>query len=374
MIGRISRVHPPRPNRLEGIVSTTLPSQIEVLESPDGVHFRLPPPAGSWSDARHEVCVTSDGKLRWQTGSDPAPAANEVAVADLGQFVVGSFGPLAVLAVETRQGTTHAVCTGYPHDWLGALASELSRHCRVPTGPASGPSPAAPLQAPALPRTLPDAAACRQMGEAMRALYEEVQTAGVAEFQEEPDQPPSSRVIYQAHDDGVTLMVPPGGIGLFFPLGCGLCLFAALPTLACLLSGFRTADGSYGPLVIVVIFWAIALAVFLPAYHNARAQVVLAVVGDDLELLESSLVHTRRRCWNRAELAGVCCGDTGWVSGSDESNLRPVAELHILPKDEKKVGLAGRDTAEVRWIATVLRRALRLPHSDSVPEAGTSRG
>jgi hypothetical protein len=114
----------------------------------------------------------------------------------------------------------------------------------------------------------------------------------------------------------------------------------------------------------IAFFWAVALAVFLPAYHNARAQVVLIVEGDQLEILEKSLVGTRHRSWNRDELTDVRCGDTGWVTGSDESEMTPIAQLHILPTGTKKVGLlAGRDAAEVRWIATVLRRALRLPHS-----------
>src|SRR5262249_48451729 len=60
--------------------------------------------------------------------------------------------------------------------------------------------------------------------------------------------------------------------------------------------------------------------------HHAFAQVVLAVVGDQLEMLETSKVRTRRRTWNRADLTDVRCGDNGWVSGSDDSNLTPVAE------------------------------------------------
>jgi hypothetical protein len=346
-----------------------------MFKSTEAVHFRLPPPAGSWTGAGHEVSVTTDGKLRWQTGSNPTQAATELAASDLAQFVVGPFGDLAVLSVQTHTGTTHAVCTGYPRAWLSALAGELSRYCGIPTSPASGSRPNQPAlpQATATQPMPPLAAACRALGEGIRALYDEIQTASARapEFQEqdEPDQPPSSQVIYQACDDGVTLIVPPGGPGLFFLLGCGLCVFAALPTLAGLFSGFRANDGTYWPLAMAVVFWVVALAVFLPAYHNARAQVALAVVGDELELLESSPVRKRRRSWNRVDLNDVRCGDTGWVSGSDDSNLTPVAELHILPKDGNKVGLlAGRGTAEVRWIATVLRRALRLPAGGETPQ------
>ena len=42
-------------------------------------------------------------------------------------------------------------------------------------------------------------------------------------------------------------------------------------------------------------------------------------------------------------------------------NNRPVLELHIRPSTGDKVGmLAGRDEAELHWIATRLRKALGL--------------
>jgi hypothetical protein len=162
-------------------VSTNWPSQIEVFESPDGVHFRLPPPAGSWSGVRHEVCVTGDGKLYWQTDSAPTPAANAQAVADLARFVVSPFGHLAVLAAETRQGTLHALCTGYPHAWLAALATELSRRCRVPAvgAPAPGTDPPAQPPAAASQPLPPLAAAVHQLGEGLRARSEQLRTASV---------------------------------------------------------------------------------------------------------------------------------------------------------------------------------------------------
>ena len=43
-------------------------------------------------------------------------------------------------------------------------------------------------------------------------------------------------------------------------------------------------------------------------------------------------------------------------------NNQPVIELQIHPRGAKKVGiLAGRDEAELRWIASTLRRASNLP-------------
>lgn len=43
-------------------------------------------------------------------------------------------------------------------------------------------------------------------------------------------------------------------------------------------------------------------------------------------------------------------------------NNRPVLELQVHPKQGSKFGvLSGRDHGELRWMATVLRRALKVP-------------
>src|SRR5262249_53345690 len=160
-------------------------------------------------------------------GSESSATVHEVAIEDVAQFVVGSFGDLAVLSVETRQSGPLAVCTGYPQDWLKAMAAVLARHCRLPIRTVADlmPSPAALLRAIAGPAEQ-RAAAVHQFGEALRSRYEEILAARdrvpVPQFKENPDQPPTSRVIHQVHDNGVTLIVPPGKPGLFFLLGCGL--------------------------------------------------------------------------------------------------------------------------------------------------------
>jgi hypothetical protein len=47
-----------------------------------------------------------------------------------------------------------------------------------------------------------------------------------------------------------------------------------------------------------------------------------------------------------------------------EVNHRPVIELQIFPRTGRKFGLlAGRDVAELQWIAAVLRQALGVSSS-----------
>ena len=52
-------------------------------------------------------------------------------------------------------------------------------------------------------------------------------------------------------------------------------------------------------------------------------------------------------------------------------NDRPVPELQVHPRDGKKFGmLAGRDTAELEWLATVLCRSLRLVMRPATEDRG----
>ena len=58
--------------------------------------------------------------------------------------------------------------------------------------------------------------------------------------------------------------------------------------------------------------------------------------------------------WLRDDVAGVRAGPSGMTV-----NDRPIINLQVHLKSGSKHGfLAGRDDAELRWMATVLRRAL----------------
>jgi hypothetical protein len=89
-----------------------------------------------------------------------------------------------------------------------------------------------------------------------------------------------------------------------------------------------------------------------------RRQAVLAVVNESLMIMQSGLFGSRRWEWKRGELRDIIAGKSN-VSVNDE----PVIELQIHPNAGRPVGvLLGRGKDELRWLATVLRRTLRLPN------------
>ena len=71
----------------------------------------------------------------------------------------------------------------------------------------------------------------------------------------------------------------------------------------------------------------------------------------------AGLLGTRQHSWSRNELRAIRVGRSGI-----ESNDRAILELQIHPATGKQLGMAaGRDEAELRWVAAVLRRALDVP-------------
>jgi hypothetical protein len=110
------------------------------------------------------------------------------------------------------------------------------------------------------------------------------------------------------------------------------------------------------------VFWAVGAGLILGAVNMARRQAVLAVVDDTLMIMQTCLFGARRWEWKRDDLSDIIAGKSN-VTVNDQ----PVIELQIFPKEGKRVGLLlGRGTDELRWLATILRRSLKLSRSDSV--------
>ncbi len=265
-------------------------------------------------------------------GQGPARPAAEApaALADLG-----------LILAECDRGKPLWVAPGYPRDWLRPLAGELARRC--------------PLVAPT--------------GEPAPAVAEEVAppvVSGVPQL-DRPEQPAGSRAVLEEHADGVTITLPPAGLwrgskGLFaFALFWNgfMAVFTAI-VVGTRLFGNQVPGADFAVLAIfgsvIVLFWAVGAGMMLGALHMGRRQAALAVVGDRLLALQSGPLGTKRREWRREELERVTVGPSG-ITVNDS----PILELQVHARDGTKLGLlAGRDVDELYWIATRLRRALRL--------------
>ena len=128
-------------------------------------------------------------------------------------------------------------------------------------------------------------------------------------------------------------------------------IFAAVVLAGAGIKGDRLVMWILGPL-----FWLIGIAMALGAWHMGRRRVVLAVAAGRLLTLSVGPLGTRRREWAAADIADVTVGPSGVAI-----NDRPVPELQVLGRDGTKQGyLFGRDPDELRWAATVLRRALGI--------------
>ncbi len=71
-------------------------------------------------------------------------------------------------------------------------------------------------------------------------------------------------------------------------------------------------------------------------------------------IMQTNLFTTTNREWPRSQIHTVVVGPTG-IS----LNSTPILELQIRSAEKKLCGmLAGRDPAELAWMATLLRQAL----------------
>ncbi len=169
-------------------------------------------------------------------------------------------------------------------------------------------------------------------------------------------QPTTSRAILEPNNHGLTLRIPPigfwkerMGLGKF---GVAWCAFTAVVT--CFLVMGRAPLGAW---LIIAAFWAVGLAMLLAGLNMAKRSAIVDVVADTLVITRSNLFGTKQSEWIADDLSAIRVGPSGM-----ESNDVPILELQILPHDKPKAGFfAGRDNAELRWIATTLCDALRLP-------------
>jgi hypothetical protein len=157
--------------------------------------------------------------------------------------------------------------------------------------------------------------------------------------------------------------VPPAGIrkgtrGLFF-FAVFWCVFMAVFTgvmfFATGTKGRNATPWDVAPFLL--LFWLVGFGLMAGALNMARRRALFIVDRNCLRLAQAGLFGTKSWVWRREDIASIRADASGM-----KVNNQPVIELQIHPHGAKKVGLlAGRDEAELRWIASTLRRASSLP-------------
>jgi hypothetical protein len=191
-----------------------------------------------------------------------------------------------------------------------------------------------------------------------------------------PSQPAGSKVTLEAVPDGVALLVPPAGVmrgsfGLFFFAVTWLgfmtifTFFFGFASLNAAAQNIQSMWEVVGVVAFMGAFWSIGIGLMLTAVNMGRRQAALAVANGRLMIVQTSLFGTKKREWACENLRRIGIGPSG-MSVNDV----PVLELQIHPHDEKKHGmLAGRETQELAWIATVLRDAGKVGAAVKEPPA-----
>ncbi|MBA4063901.1 MAG: hypothetical protein C0501_09350 [Isosphaera sp.] len=268
------------------------------------------------------------GPFSWSRRRPAVQVRRLVVTRDPGWEGPGEPGRTVILAECAGAGPLR-LAPGYPPGWLLAVARDLNHRmgrAEADELPAAPPARAEVVEAVG-PVPLPDGSP------------------------ERPERPAGSTAVLERHPDGVTVIVPPargpGGCFVLFGLGWAAAHLAGA-------AGLGVGDGPVWWLLAVA---AVGLGVFAWGVILIRRRAVLAVVGDELLVQRGGVLGVTERRWRRDELADVCPGRTG-ATVNDE----PVLELQIhLATGEVFRLLGWRAGDELAWMATVLRRALRLP-------------
>jgi hypothetical protein len=200
-------------------------------------------------------------------------------------------------------------------------------------------------------------------------------------FLERDEQPAGSKITLERSADGVSLTVPAAGwlhpslrpVFLWSAAFFGLAIGGG-PLLWWLAEAITVREGDvvdpntpgtfmgnfFAVMAVIWIciwtfggLWNLVIGVWRAHWRHAQ----LVVAGDLLMLRSTTLFGTRSWQWERASVVDVRIGRT-WGE-FEEANC----ELQIHLKDGKIVRvLPGYGDQELQWLATVLRRTLRVPN------------
>jgi len=247
-------------------------------------------------------------------------------------------GPLAdqgSLRVEFARGKPRVLVIGYPHEWLQAVADDLSARAGAQSG--SGSKPEVEVIDHSHDDDTPD--------EAEGALV----------------QPVGSSVQLEETAAGLTLTLPPlgarkGSYGLLH-FGIIWCAILGVIVTALIFSMVRGSQSVPWPVFpFLSVFVLIGVFVLVSAVNLGKRRGIIRVLDGTLQIAQEGLFKPKLWNWRREEIATVCAGDSG-----TRVNNRAIPELQIFPVNGKKVGVfSGRDDANLEWMAAKLRRALKI--------------
>jgi hypothetical protein len=233
----------------------------------------------------------------------------------------------ALLVAECGERKAMWIATGYAYKWLAALAAELARRCE--SHGRLEPIEVVTVVAASHPR--PD--------------------------RDEP--PPESRTVLSVHGDGVTITLPRPGLwrgarGWLLSGLIWLGLLEAFTSLA--LTSNKLGWAAWIAIwAFRMVYWSVGALILTTGIYIGQRRAVLAVAAGRLLVLESGRFGTRRYEWTAEGIASVVAATSGLAGWEHHTQV----ELLVHGRNgETWRLLAGRDRAELEWVATQLRRAL----------------
>lgn len=267
-----------------------------------------------------------------------------------------------VLALYTTTGQRHMLAWGYSHELLDPLAAVLASNCaralpeknRPTIEVASDYAEAAAL-----------AAEEARVPPRDRALNDDDLEPEDEDFEPLP-QPTDSQIEVEHFEDGLNVRIPPagvwkgsGGLFLFSLLWNGVISFIAVAAMSAAMGALPNNNlpntDLWGLLCGFGLFGAIGVGMFCAALNMGLRRAAIAIAGDALMVIQTGPFGTKRREWLLSEVREISAGPSGM-----KVNNQDILELQIYDQQAGKYGLlAGRDHAELVWLASLLQATLR---------------
>jgi hypothetical protein len=185
--------------------------------------------------------------------------------------------------------------------------------------------------------------------------------AGTPMLTDVDTQPPESDVACQQLPGALTISVPPqawrkGPLGWWIVAILWNSIIGTAMT-AFVIFGWKNAAESLFPMAVLSLLGIVGIGLIGAAIHASIHRAEIAFAAGRLLLLRFGLFGERRDEWAVEELAAVRAS-----ASNTTVNNRRLMQLQIVPIRGKTVTLlTGRDDQELAGIATLLRRALKLP-------------
>jgi hypothetical protein len=201
----------------------------------------------------------------------------------------------------------------------------------------------------------------------------EIEKQTLPPFRERREQPAGSKIAVAETLEALTLTLPPIGLGHRTALSFfGVAAYFAV--VVAMVGGGFLDGASDEPMLLWValglfaLVGTVVLGLVTEGLRLAWRRGVLTVSADRLLISQVGPFGSQQGQWSRSELVDVRVGPP-----TGNADARPPWALRIYPKQGQPAAfLAGRDAAELQWLATVVRLRLHLP--DAPPASAPADG